>query len=248
MEGYGNLSKKQQRGIISLLESSTVKEAAKKSGADRSTMHRWLKDPKFKAALEEAKNEQFRVALEQLRSLVPLAVQGLKELALSSNDQVRLRTCAEILKAAGTYGTQASVSLALEDLDLQSETAYRGELSEKVLKKLASGEVPPSLASQLLKTVNNIEERREALTFVKLWTEGVKEYWKEDKAFIEAEQKKGKSIPQIRLEQSFNRHKERRDHHQNHMEHCKKELEKVISSSDSKPCQAAEEKVEAELE
>ncbi len=62
----------------------------------------------------------------QLRSLVPEAIQGLKDLAQSSNEQIRLRACVEILKATNAYGSQAP--LPFGDSALEVSTDQKGKL------------------------------------------------------------------------------------------------------------------------
>lgn len=110
MSSNEKLTPRQQRAIACLLSSPTIEAASKNAGVSRSTLHEWLKIPAFQEELEQAKRSQFQAAVGQLRSLVPEAIQGLQELARSSNEQIRLRACVEILKATNAYGSHLEVS------------------------------------------------------------------------------------------------------------------------------------------
>lgn len=159
MKQNGELSSKQLEAILCLVENPSISKASKEAGVSRATMHRWLDRPDFRAALEKAKKEQFLKAQEQLRSLVPLAVEGLKELAQSPKEQVRLRACTEILKATRAYGaTVAPVPFTLEDIPLEVFSDYSGKLTLQMLEKIMSGELPSSTANPLLQMLNKLEE------------------------------------------------------------------------------------------
>jgi transposase-like protein len=159
VKSNGELSSQQLEAIVCLAENPNISIASKKAGVSRSTLHRWLNNPDFKAALEKAKREQFLLAQEQIRSLVPLAVEGLKELAQSSKEQIRLRACTEILKATRAYGATVSpLPFTLEDIPLEVFSDYSGKLTLQMLEKIMSGELPASTANTLLQVLNKLEE------------------------------------------------------------------------------------------
>ncbi len=128
MSSNGELTPRQQQAIACLLSSPTIEAASKNAGVARSTLYEWMRIPAFQEELERAKRRQFQAALGQLRSLVPEAIQGLKELARSSNEQVRLRACVEILKATNAYGSQASLPFTIGDWALEVSTDQKGKL------------------------------------------------------------------------------------------------------------------------
>lgn len=128
MKDNGALTSRQQRAIVSLLECPTIEAASKNARVSRSTLYDWLNIPAFKEELEQAKRQQFQAALGQMHILVPKAIEGLKELACSSNDQVRLRACVEILKATNAYGSQAPMPFTLGDSALEVSTDQEGLL------------------------------------------------------------------------------------------------------------------------
>jgi transposase-like protein len=155
----GRLSSKQLEAIVCLAEDPSISKASKKVGVARATLHRWLDKPEFREELEKAKRQNFLVAQEQIRSLVPMAVEGLKELAQSSKEQVRLRACTEILKATRAYGaTVGPVPFTLEDIPLEVFSDYSGKLTLQMLEKIMSGELPSSTANPLLQMLNKLEE------------------------------------------------------------------------------------------
>jgi transposase-like protein len=159
MSGNGDLSPRQQRAVAHLLECSTIAEASKKTGVHRSTLYEWMKNPAFQVELERAKRDQFQAALGQMRSLVPDAIESLKELASSSNEQVRLRACVEILKATRAYGVSASpLTFNPEDSPFKVSLEYASQLTLRIIEKVLAGELSASEANALLHALSKLEE------------------------------------------------------------------------------------------
>jgi hypothetical protein len=67
MEYFSKMSPKRQKGLLALLSSKNMKEAAKKAGVTRMTMYRWLQEPYFR--------EEFRKQIEHLLLDVTLQLQ-----------------------------------------------------------------------------------------------------------------------------------------------------------------------------
>jgi transposase-like protein len=152
MSSNGDLTPRQQRAIACLLSSPTIEAASKKAGVSRSTLYEWLKIPAFQEELEWTKRSQFQAAVGQLRSLVPEAIQGLKDLAQSSNEQIRLRACVEILKAAtNAYGSQAPLPFTLGGSALEVSTDQKGKLD---LSGLSEEELDLAEKIGLMKSLN----------------------------------------------------------------------------------------------
>ncbi|MDA2915403.1 hypothetical protein MYX64_00915 [Nitrospinae bacterium AH_259_B05_G02_I21] len=158
MSSNGKLTPRQQRAIVSLLESPTIEAASKNAGVSRSTLHEWLKIPAFQEELERAKRSQFQAAVGQLRSLVPEAIQGLKDLARSSSEQIRLRACVEILKATNAYGSQAPLPFTLADSALEVSTNQKGKIALEILERLMSGEIPANAVPKLFQVLDKLED------------------------------------------------------------------------------------------
>lgn len=160
MKDNGGLTSRQQRAIVSLLECPTIEAASKNARVSRSTLYDWLNIPAFKEELERAKRQQFQAALGQMHSLVPKAIEGLKELACSSNEQVRLRACVEILKATNAYGSHLPISIFQDDSHIMLTDAHLDTVNSQILAGLIAGELPVNVAKQVVQVVeklNNFE-------------------------------------------------------------------------------------------
>ena len=68
MARIGNLSASQRRAVLAVMATRTTVAAAEKAEVSLRTLHRWLGDPAFQAALTEAEAELQTVATRQLLS------------------------------------------------------------------------------------------------------------------------------------------------------------------------------------
>src|SRR5690349_5827677 len=68
------LSPKKQRAILALMVMSTIGEAAQFADVGTRTLHRWLKDPDFAAALRDANRVAFSHSITRLNQLLSSAV------------------------------------------------------------------------------------------------------------------------------------------------------------------------------
>jgi hypothetical protein len=126
--------------------------------------------------LERAKRDQFQAALGQMRSLVPDAIESLKELASSSNEQVRLRACVEILKATRAYGASTSpLPFNPEDSPFKVSLEYASQLTLRIIEKVLAGELSASEANALLHALSKLEElgKESLLHYYELFVRGV---------------------------------------------------------------------------
>jgi hypothetical protein len=81
----GGLTPRQHKAVAALLITGEVKAAAAEVGVTRETLHRWLKDPTFLAAVREAEAE----ALDELsRLLVRLGRTAVATIAKAMSDPV----------------------------------------------------------------------------------------------------------------------------------------------------------------
>lgn len=85
-----NLTPEQVRALAALLEHGDKSKAARAARVSRSTLYRWLQDPVFQAALEEATRQALR---EFSRALVRLAAKAAQALdaALSADQDIQIR-------------------------------------------------------------------------------------------------------------------------------------------------------------
>ena len=68
------LTPQQEAAILALLAEPTVAKAAETSGVPERTMHRWLREPVFRAAYQEARRDAFQQALSMVHRYAPAAV------------------------------------------------------------------------------------------------------------------------------------------------------------------------------
>jgi site-specific recombinase XerD len=96
-----HLSVRQQRAIEQLLTAESLTQAAVAAGISRRTLTRWLADPAFVAALEQAGSEAVANAARKLSGLSETAVEELRSiLENGSTEVVRLRAIEMVLAHA----------------------------------------------------------------------------------------------------------------------------------------------------
>jgi hypothetical protein len=118
MEVNGNhndLTDKQRRAIAALLSEPTTKKAAEAAKVGQTTIHRWLNDPIFSAALKESRERVFESRLAALQGVSGQAVETLLEVM---NDK--------------TAQPSARVSAAKTVLDIAIKAREQLELSERM--------------------------------------------------------------------------------------------------------------------
>lgn len=91
------LADKQQRAVAALVSGETVKDAARDAGVNRSTVHRWLKEPDFMAALNGARR---RLRDEQEHRLMALGSKAISTIA-SALDQGDTKAAFVVVKGLG---------------------------------------------------------------------------------------------------------------------------------------------------
>jgi hypothetical protein len=94
---YVKVSAKQGKGIECLLTQPTIKAAADCAGVTRQTMHNWLNDDRFKAALDTAQREALQAATRRLASMLDRSVSEVERLIEAGEDEpVRLRAALSV--------------------------------------------------------------------------------------------------------------------------------------------------------
>jgi predicted ArsR family transcriptional regulator len=123
----GNLTSKQEQAIIALLSEATFAAAAEKAGVSEVTIHRWLKQPEFKAAYREARRDANEKAFAQLQQSSWAASSTLIRLLASGSDSVRLRAAQAILDQSNKGIEQLDFQERLEELEqFAKEMGYTG--------------------------------------------------------------------------------------------------------------------------
>ncbi len=85
-----------EKVLAALIESSSIREAAKKSGIAEATIYRYLQDAEFKREYRSARQQTVEFAIAQMQSAASEAVERLKELQYCENPAVAAR-CAQII-------------------------------------------------------------------------------------------------------------------------------------------------------
>jgi transposase-like protein len=103
------MTPKQRTGLLALLSTPSVAAAARASGLSRETLHRWLRDPDFRAELDWHRDEAFRIGLCRVVSAAERAVETLTELLRYGSPRVQLKA------AKATLGLVLGANRALRD-------------------------------------------------------------------------------------------------------------------------------------
>ncbi len=74
-----------QKILIALIETSSVREAAKVSGIAEATVYNYLRDPEFKNEYRNARRETVESAIAMMQNAASEAVDRLKELQYCEN-------------------------------------------------------------------------------------------------------------------------------------------------------------------
>ncbi len=86
----------QEKVLIALIETSSIREAAKASGIGEATIYRYLQDKEFLAEYRNARRQTVETAIASMQNAASEAVERLKELQYCENPAVAAR-CAQII-------------------------------------------------------------------------------------------------------------------------------------------------------
>ncbi len=89
---------RQERAIAALVGGSTLDEAAKAAGVSRRTIARWRREPAFRERLRQLGDESLAEARSLLQATLPRAVATLASLLAASDDVLKLRAAAILLR------------------------------------------------------------------------------------------------------------------------------------------------------
>jgi hypothetical protein len=85
-----------EKVLVALLETPSIRDAAKSSGVCEATIYNFLRDSEFKTAYREARRQTVETAIAQMQNSASEAVERLKELQYCENPAVAAR-CAQII-------------------------------------------------------------------------------------------------------------------------------------------------------
>lgn len=133
MEQNGaKITARQRRLIEALLTGKTISQACQVAGVGRRTYYRWVKQPHFTEALQQAEADLLTASMRRLLSMQGAAVNGLQDLlndpALRPSD--RLRAVQMVLDGVLRLRNAVELEARLTEL-------------EKQVKQVASQSEPP---------------------------------------------------------------------------------------------------------
>ena len=101
-QNAASLSRSQETAMQALLSGEQITAAAKTAKVNRSTLHRWLKEPEFLAALNTCRSELREAQHDRLASLASSAIEVIEQ-ALEEGDA---RTALAVLRGVGLLDGQ----------------------------------------------------------------------------------------------------------------------------------------------
>lgn len=115
------LAPKQFKAIAALLLVGNVKDAAESIGVGRRTLVRWMDDPTFRGALQNAETEVVRAATRRLIGGTEKAITVIEGILENSqvSDTVRLRAAGMILDCSAKWREQVTLEERLTALEEQ---------------------------------------------------------------------------------------------------------------------------------
>lgn len=122
-DAFEQLSDKQQKAVIELLQQPSIAKAADAAGVGRSTLYLWLKQPDFAEAYRAARSEALSHATARLQQAASGAVDTLDRLASNQNAPASAQVAAasKILEFAYRADRLAEIEALLEELKADND-------------------------------------------------------------------------------------------------------------------------------
>jgi hypothetical protein len=117
METLGNISPKQERLIIFLLNERTIEEACRKAGVGISTHWRWARDERFLNRYRDARRGLLENTVSRLQAIANSAVDALERNLTCKNPSVEVRSAAVILEHAIRGLEAMDIDVRLKELE-----------------------------------------------------------------------------------------------------------------------------------
>jgi hypothetical protein len=118
--GERELTPKQEKALVALLDCGEIQEAAKRVGISDVTLWRWLQLPDFQARYRAARRQLVETAIAQLQSDCTIAARVLREVAEDTDAPASSRVA-----AAKTILEQSVSAIQLTDLQERLEEVER---------------------------------------------------------------------------------------------------------------------------
>lgn len=120
-----NLTEKQKKAVISILEAKSISEGVKKAGISRTTFYEWLKTPVFRTEFSRQRNELIELGLDELRAATGEAVKVIKGLLGSKNEGIRFRASEAILAHVAKFKELEEIEKRLSEIETTLENEGR---------------------------------------------------------------------------------------------------------------------------
>src|ERR1039458_3596674 len=125
------LSPKQKEAIAALLSQRNTEEAARVAGVGARTLYRWMKEPEFERAYQDAMRTAFRQSIARLQQMTGPAVSTLGRIMADPTAPAASR-----VRASHCILERASEALEIEQLHARvAELECAAEASQKNSKK-----------------------------------------------------------------------------------------------------------------
>jgi transposase-like protein len=118
--GHGSkFSRKKEAAVAALLSQRNVEEAARIAGIGTQTLHRWMKDPEFRAAWLEARRSAVAQSSARLQHATSAAASTLLKIMVdpSTPASTRVRACDSVLDRSQRALESDDVQLRLAALE-----------------------------------------------------------------------------------------------------------------------------------
>ncbi len=123
-----NLTPKQERALLALLDCGEIKRAAEIAAVGEGTLWRWLQQPAFQSRYRGARRQLVEAAIAQLQSDCTVAARVLREVAED----------AEVLASSRVAAAKTIIEMSLRGVEL-ADLASRVERLESLLDEQAKG-------------------------------------------------------------------------------------------------------------
>jgi len=111
------LTARQLKAIPFIVTSPTYTEGADKAGIDRVTLHRWLKEPDFKAELDSQRQEVAQEAFGVLQQSLTKAVETLAGMLGGDDSRLKSPVCNDIIGPVLKHKELAEIEERLAELE-----------------------------------------------------------------------------------------------------------------------------------
>jgi hypothetical protein len=111
------LTKRQVQAIPAILAAKSITDGCREARVSRTQFYTWLEQPDFRAEYERQRSALIDVALDALKASTGEAVEVLKALLKSRNDNVKLRASTAILEHVGRFMEIEDIARRLDALE-----------------------------------------------------------------------------------------------------------------------------------